>query len=331
MSNLTSRPRKGFTLVELLVVIAIIGILVGLLLPAVQAAREAARRMQCSNNLKQIGLAMHNYESAFNRFPPGWLSKPGVTNAAGNNYSLWGWGALILPYIEQQNVHTQLSVGNVHLHVAVTQPALLSLLETPIETYRCPSDVGPELNVNRRNFPFGNGPNALATSNYVAAAASHNLNAKTTNQTRGMFEEDTRVRHGDLTDGTSNTIMVGERRWQVKRTNGNLNTVGAGVIWGIERRNAVGMRADVAACGRSKLNNNAPNEGGTNWARRGFSSQHAAGAQFVFADGSVHFVAETIELDTDSTYQRAVSNNVNTPYEQLIAIQDGNTVKRDSF
>ena len=95
--------RSGFTLVELLVVIAIIGILIALLLPAVQAAREAARRSQCSNNLKQLGLAMHNYHDTFKSLPPGWANAVGH----GNNYALWGWGAMILPFVEQGALHRE--------------------------------------------------------------------------------------------------------------------------------------------------------------------------------------------------------------------------------
>ncbi|NQT39037.1 MAG: DUF1559 domain-containing protein, partial [Planctomycetes bacterium] len=91
-------PKSGFTLVELLVVIAIIGILIALLLPAVQAAREAARRSQCSNNLKQLSLALHNYHDSFKSFPPGWCSKRNAGGGKLTDYAFWGWGALILPY-----------------------------------------------------------------------------------------------------------------------------------------------------------------------------------------------------------------------------------------
>src|SRR3954454_25192238 len=110
----TSTVRRGFTLIELLVVIAIIAILIALLLPAVQQAREAARRTQCKNNLKQIGLALHNYHDTCNSFPPGWIntwaSNPPRSNFPGNS---WGWNAMILPMMDQGNVYNQInwSVG----------------------------------------------------------------------------------------------------------------------------------------------------------------------------------------------------------------------------
>lgn len=324
-----SRSRAGFTLVELLVVIAIIGILVSLLLPAVQAAREAARRMQCSNNLKQHTLALHNYHDTYKTLPPAWLIKPGFTNAAGNNYSIWGWGALVLPFIEQTTLHTRLDVGRNHLHIAANNAALRTTMQLPIPAFRCPSDVGPRTNTNRDDFPYtGSNANPLATSNYIGANGSYNLGALPTPvATRGMFIENQGRNFSEILDGTSNTICLGERRWQIKRTNGAINTVGAGVVFGIERRNAVGTRADVTACGRPKINTNAVNEGGTNWARRGFSSQHPGGAQFSLADGSVRFISETISHDSSAnTFQRSGNAAVNTTFEYLLAIQDGNPV-----
>lgn len=321
--------RSGFTLVELLVVIAIIGILVALLLPAVQAAREAARRMQCGNNLKQIGLALHNYHDTYKTLPPAWLTKPGFLTAAGNDYSLWGWSALVLPFVEQGAVHQQLGIGNNHLHVQVGVAAAKSLMQQRMPAYRCPSDVAPTTNTNRDDFPYtGSSSNPLATSNYVAANGSFDLEAVPTPAvTAGAFIENTGRNFSDFLDGTSNTIVVGERRWTIKRTDGTFNTVGAGVVWGIERRNAVGTRADVAGCGRVKMNNNAVNEGTTNWARRGFSSQHPGGAQFTLGDGSVRFIAETISHDSGTdAFQKSVDSAVNTTYERLFAIQDGNPV-----
>ena len=144
--------RKGFTLVELLVVIAIIGILVGLLLPAVQAARAAARRMQCSNNLKQLGLAVHNYHDANKSFPSGFITNypAGALNTAAmmsvTQRTHWSWGAFVLPYIEQTALYNTLNPGQSSMDALLATPAGLAALTTPIPSFVCPSDTGPSLN-----------------------------------------------------------------------------------------------------------------------------------------------------------------------------------------
>jgi prepilin-type N-terminal cleavage/methylation domain-containing protein len=138
------KSRVGFTLVELLVVIAIIGILVALLLPAVQAAREAARRSECTNNLKQIGVALHNYHDTHKMFPPGWIPQTGMPGG-GSGYA-WGWGTAILPFMEQASLPDQIQYGKITIYAAAGDPAILPLMQTPIAPYRCPSDVGPPTN-----------------------------------------------------------------------------------------------------------------------------------------------------------------------------------------
>src|SRR5882757_4515834 len=150
--------RQAFTLVELLVVIAIIGVLVALLLPAIQAAREAARRSQCKNNLKQIGLALHNYESARRSFPPGFVSRATTTNGPGFGPG-WGWAAHILPHLEESNL-------NIDLKREITDPLYDNIRVTPLTVFRCPTDAVEEPIVSVRNSA-GTELTKVAFANYV--------------------------------------------------------------------------------------------------------------------------------------------------------------------
>ena len=322
--------QRGFTLVELLVVIAIIGILVALLLPAVQAAREAARRMQCSNALKQLGLACHNYHDTYKSLPPGYLRKQPVVN----NTAYWGWGSFVLPFMEQAPLHEQLDVGNTHAAVAVLDPVLGPLFKEAIPTFRCPSDVGPAINTNG-NFRL-QGENT-ATSNYVANNGSRNAFLGHLDLDRriwaGVFSRDNVKRFRDIVDGTSNVIMLGERRWQFKDTAGNLRQIGASTVFGVRRdNNTCSGRMNGMATGRSKLNYNNTN---SCRGRLGFSSQHPGGAMFVLCDASVQFIPETVESDHqqfpqagDAQYRtNAGGDQIDTVWEQILARQDGEPVQ----
>src|SRR5215510_7526343 len=136
------RRKAAFTLVELLVVIAIIGVLVALLLPAVQTAREAARRMRCGNNLKQICMAMHNYESVHKVLPPGWISSPGLmwtsgtTSTGTDGWGSWGWPALLLKYMELSGVADTLRPGDVDMRSALDNPTLLAIMQSRMQAFR---------------------------------------------------------------------------------------------------------------------------------------------------------------------------------------------------
>jgi len=197
--------RAGFTLIELLVVIAIIAILIGLLLPAVQKVREAAARMQCSNNLKQIGLGMHNYESANQKFPPGFTSVPASVDGDGLG-SGWGWAAYLLPQMEQDNLFRQINLSNDILH-----PGHAAVRVTVLKGFRCPSDT-PIGDTYNSVGPAGTlAPVAFA--NYTACGGTFEVSGFPDTNT-GTFLRNSGYRFGDLTDGTSNTLFVTERSSQ---------------------------------------------------------------------------------------------------------------------
>ncbi len=344
--------KSGFTLVELLVVIAIIGILVGLLLPAVQAAREAARRMQCSNNLKQFGLAMQTYHDTNKTFPSGYtveLIPPATIGTTSMmslaNQSHWSWGAFILPYIEQTALYNNLGVGSRTLHSNLTTPATLAMLQTPLPTFVCPSDPGPALNnfdqrladnpadanaawYNRHVTSNGTDRIPIAKSNYVMVACS---SVSTTppvwpqyGPATGMGWLNSRCRIAEVTDGTSNTVIVGERAFRFA----NLN-VGAGNALGFSSTVCTqGTSAGIKAAGMCVLGlaYNGINFSTTNRVHqpRGFHSNHVGGAQFVFVDGSVHFISQNIDYNFTTIPGTLVNGAwIDSAYERLIGKNDG--------
>ncbi|MCA9126047.1 MAG: DUF1559 domain-containing protein [Planctomycetales bacterium] len=204
--------RDGFTLVELLVVIAIIGILVGLLLPAVQAAREAARRMQCQNNLKQLALACHNYESAHKRFPSSAVIDFRNANTA-NNVS-WGVHGRILPFLEQGNVYSQVDLSQGWDF----QPVIDGLRIPP---YSCPSD--PKADISR---PFTDQrPTLFPTCYGFNLGRWFVYNPATRRGGEGMFYPNSFLKFGSVSDGTSSTLLAAEvRAWTPYLRNGGPNS-----------------------------------------------------------------------------------------------------------
>ncbi|MEZ6087907.1 MAG: DUF1559 domain-containing protein [Pirellulaceae bacterium] len=282
-------PRtRGFTLVELLVVIAIIGILVGLLLPAVQAAREAARRTQCKNNCKQIGLALHNYHDSFQQFPSGWISYQGDFEPG------WGWAAAILPFAEQENVYDLIDS-----RIAIEDSIHDQARQTLISMYVCPSDVSPDffqiaegsgLHVHASTSVWSSahdhgenidhdGPHlfTIAKSNYVGVFGSFEIHDDPW-QGDGAFYADSQLRFRDFKDGTSSTMMVGERFGRLG------NSIWHGVI-----PEAVEPEARVVG-----VTDHTPNSHAMHF--EDFSSEHVDGAHFVMADGSVRMISDTIDL-----------------------------------
>src|SRR5262245_39227545 len=193
-----SRRRLGFTLVELLVVIAIIGILTALLLPAVQAAREAARRTQCSNNLKQLGLALHNHHDRLGYLPPGYSDRNPDSNsdASFDQGPGWGWAAFVLNELEQ---------GTIYDRIDFTQNVGAgTIAQTFLPAHWCPSDQ------KLRTFAAGGTGTILAQGNYIAVSGIEETAEYPGNNT-GPFLRNSRFTFADITDGLSNTLFVGER------------------------------------------------------------------------------------------------------------------------
>ncbi len=340
--SVRSLRSRGFTLIELLVVIAIIAILIALLLPAVQQAREAARRTQCKNNLKQIGLAMHNYHDIFNTLPPGYISRfPNVV--VSGEQGLYSWGAMILPQVEQANLYSVLNVGNTPLQTNVGLAAGLAALQTPQPNFRCPSDTGPVLNnfkstlagapnwYNRNVTSTGTNEIPIATSNYLMVAGTGSSTTPpatpTTSTTPplGVGFQNSRINFRDITDGTSNTIMVGERAWKYGQVMG-----GAGTVVGFSA--SVNLQDTNNGVKTAALNAIALGYDGINWSAtnadhqpRGFSSVHVGGAQFVMCDGSVRFISENIDY-------KSTSPNVDpalwatTTFARLLCRNDGQVI-----
>jgi prepilin-type N-terminal cleavage/methylation domain-containing protein len=288
--------RWGFTLIELLVVIAIIAILVALLLPAVQQAREAARRAQCKNNLKQIGLALHNYHDVYRTFPPGWM-QPETPDVDGGFGERWAWKVFILPQLDQAPLYQALNVnlGGQPIPLA-DQPSA----QTILSVYLCPSDPGANVN---ESYPDPNG-NFYPKSNYPGVHGRGEEVSINIGGGNGLLGKASRVRMADITDGTSQTFAVGERDHR-SRGQGLFGSVGDpfrhAAVW-IRAMPRPGSITPTTQHGRSVTGICTDISGSTRVlngeSSRGFGSAHIGGAHFLMADGAVRFISDSIDLPT---------------------------------
>jgi len=290
--RLRNRCRRGFTLIELLVVIAIIAILIALLLPAVQQAREAARRSACKNNLKQLALAMHNYETTHRTFPPGYIHKfgPSGTPEQQANHAGLAWGAMVLPQLELTPLFEEFN-SNVPVWDAVN----LTARETELPVFLCPSDpysAGRFVVRDDTVSPVEQYAAASYAANWGPSEAVTNLD-DTPLQSRGVFYRNSSTRVRDITDGLSNTLAIGER------TNGPLSdsvTLGGHsyfeTAWSAAVRESTDYPDDHGHMVLFETQFR-PNEPGGD--DKGLSAPHAGMCQFALTDGSVRAISENID------------------------------------
>ena len=287
------RSRRGFTLIELLTVLAVIATLLALLLPAVQQAREAARRTACKNNLKQIGLALHNYESSFGIFPPGYIHKFGPTGSANGraNHAGLAWGAMLLPLLDQSNLYNQIDS-----QIPIWNPVNLVPREQHLPVFLCPSDsysAGAFVVRDQAVVPVEQYAAASYAANWGPSTAIVNLD-DTPLHSQGVFYRNSAIRVRDVVDGLSNTLAIGER------TNGPIPSSSATsgghsvfeTSWVAAVRDVTDLSDDH---GHMVLFETQFRPNQVNGDDKGLSAPHAGLCQFAICDGSVRSISENID------------------------------------
>ena len=316
--------RHGFTLIELLVVIAIIAILIALLLPAVQQAREAARRTECKNKLKQLGVALHNFHDVYQAFPYG---------SYDDDNRNWGWTVHLLPLMEQDNLYEALKTAGMYIppsfsKTSVGVPNIDSLgaphdvsntignnaAQTVLPALICPSDILPQQANNgygKSNY-LGNAGNIrnwptqmLVDWGCNAGVRGDTLNGVFRNSNNNTNIYPTAIR--DITDGTSNTVCIGEVTESLNVSVSALND-GAFPIWAGGNPNGRGCGDEFGLGSHLRLMDQVTtiNRRTGNESMLSFGSQHPGGAQFLFGDGSVAFLSENVDF---TTYERLGQRN----------------------
>lgn len=326
------RVSLGFTLIELLVVIAIIAVLIALLLPAIQQAREAARRSQCKNNLKQIGLAIHNYAESHGRFPNGYIDSVGGSDPAVQDGG-WSWQSQILPFLDQGVLFNRLNMSQ---HPAgeggnAIEQANSALMRVPQLVFNCPSDTKPDSIALYSSSDLGY--STIATSSYCGVEGPFNdapcvlsgLAITPANTSLGVFTINTCRGFAEVTDGTSNVIAVGEVAWASSQNNFMYGTVSSGLFSSclMNSNTTGGPFSHMRDC-RYKINSPT---GGAATLQTSFHSRHTGGAHFLLCDGSVRFINENI--DHSGTDYNSATPNLAGPfgtYQRLSAIADGQQV-----
>jgi len=284
--------RRAFTLVEILVVIAIIGVLVALLLPAVQAAREASRAASCKNNLKQIGLALHTYHDTQRRLPPGWAASPGPEDPNG-----WGWASAILAEVEQRNVQSI-----IRYDLPVDHPLNQQARQSVIPIYICPTDIldstfvihGGADDEFANQDEIGSPMFPVAKSNYVGVFGFSEIEDVPSNG-EGTFYHNSRLTFASISDGLSNTYLIGERGSRKG------SSVWTGVI-----PNANGSMARIVGTG-----DHTPNHPDHHF--DDFTSLHPLGVHFLLGDGSVQRIDDQIDM---AVYHAMLSRSGGEPVSQ---------------